>query len=425
MRRVSILALGSRGDVQPFAALGAALQVRGIVVRLAAAADYRALAEDARLEFVPIAGFIRELMDFELVYQALDASVHALPLGFARRFLQHVGPLVQQIMADCWAAAQGCDALVVSSLGRFPGASIAERLGVPMIPAHMHPFSATRAWPDVSFPTLPLPGALAGAYNRLTHRLAAQGMWQLLRGALNQARRTVLGLPALGPLALARRVAAENPPLVLNAYSARLAPPPPDWDARQRVTGYWVAPLPPQWQPAPALAAFLAAGPSPLYIGFGSLLLGRNPAAITRLLVDALGGQRAVLFRGWGDVDTTALPATVFATDAVPHEWLFPRMAAVVTHGCAGTVAAALRAGVPPIVVPFFGDQRFWGTCVQRLGLGPAPIPRAALTADALAGAVVAALHDAPMRERAVALGAQLRHEQGAAVAAELIVRNM
>lgn len=100
-------------------------------------------------------------------------------------------------------------------------------------------------------------------------------------------------------------------------------------------------------------------------------------------------------------------------------------MAAVVTHGGAGTVAAALRAGVPPIVVPFFGDQRFWGACVQRLGLGPAPIPRAALTADALAGAVVAALHDAPMRERAVALGAQLRHEQGAAVAAELIVRNM
>ena len=423
MRTITILALGSRGDVQPFVALGMALQARGYAVRLAAAADYRALADEAGVPFAPVGGFIRELMDFELVYQALDASRHALPIGFARRFLQHVGPLVRQIVADCWAAAQGCDALVVSSLGVFPGAGVAERLGVPLIPAHMHPFSATREWPDVSFPALPGWLPLRGAYNRLTHALAAQGMWQLLRGALNRARREVLGLPALGPLALARRAAADAPALTLNAYSALLAPRPADWDARQRVTGYWALPAPAEYQPPPALAEFLAAGPPPAYVGFGSLLLGRDPAGVTRTLVDALGGRRAVLFRGWGDVDDSALPATVFATDAVPHGWLFPRVAAVVTHGGAGTVAAALRAGVPPVVVPFFGDQRFWGAQVQRLSVGPPPIPRAALAAPKLARAIEQACSDAPMRRRAAALGAQLRAEDGASVAAALIAR--
>jgi UDP:flavonoid glycosyltransferase YjiC (YdhE family) len=423
MRNISILALGSRGDVQPFVALGTALQARGYEVRIAAAADYRALAEDAGMPFAPVGGFIRELMDFELVYQALDASRHALPIGFARRFLEHVGPLVRQIVADCWAAAQGCDALVVSSLGCFPGAGIAERLGVPLILAHMHPSSATREWPDVSFPALPAWLPMHGAYNLLTHALATHGMWQLLRGALIRARREVLGLPALGPLAQARRAAADAPALTLNAYSPLLAPRPADWDARQCVTGYWALPAPTEYQPPPALAEFLAAGPPPVYLGFGSLLLGRDPAGVTRTLVDALGGRRAVLFRGWGDVDDSALPATIFATDAVPHSWLFPRVAAVVTHGGAGTVAAALRAGVPPVVVPFFGDQRLWGAQVQRLGVGPPPIPRAALTAPALARAIEHALSDGAMRERAAALGAQLRAEKGAHVAAELIAR--
>jgi UDP:flavonoid glycosyltransferase YjiC (YdhE family) len=417
-----MLALGSRGDVQPFVALGGALVAQGHTACIAAPADYQALVADAGLAWRPIGGSIRELMDPGLVHDALDAANHRLPLGFAQRFLEHVEPFVEQIVADCWRAAQGADVLVVSSLGMYPGVSIAERLRIPLVPAHMHPFAATRAFPDMSFP--PLPGWLPGgsAYNLLTHAFGAHGLWQLLRSALNRARRAVLGLPALSPLALWRRARAV-PPLVLHAYSAHVAPRPADWDARQQITGYWRQDRATTWQPPAALAAFLADGPPPVYVGFGSMLVGRDPQTVTALVVDALerAGQRGILFRGWGDMDTTNLPESVHAIDDVPHDWLFPHLAAVVTHGGAGTTAAALHAGLPPVVVPFFGDQRFWGAQVERLGVGPKPIPRAQLDATRLARAMTVATSDQSMRNRAAALGQRLHGENGAQHAAHIL----
>lgn len=406
---ITILALGSRGDVQPFVALGRALQQHGHRVRVAAATDYNALVASAGLDFAPVVGSIRTIMDFELVYEALEVARQPLPLGFARRFLQHIAPLVRQIMADCLRAAQGADALIVSTLGMYPGASIAEQLNIPLVPAHFHPFAPTRAFPDVSF--LPLPRLIPGQaiYNVLTHQLTPHGMAQLLRPALNQARAEVLGLPPIGPLAQWQRTRARAP-LVLYGYSSNIAPRPFDWDETQQITGYWFDEPDSAWHAPADLAAFLADGPPPVYVGFGSILVGRNPEQTTTLVVRALelAKQRGVLFRGWGDFGTGALSSHVFATDGAPHTWLFPRMAAVVTHGGAGTVAATIRAGVPAVVVPFFGDQRFWGEHVARLGLGPTPIPRAELSAESLAAAIRAATASAPMRRRARAIGALL-----------------
>lgn len=424
--QITILALGSRGDVQPFVALGVALEQRGYRVRVAAATDYQALIEDAGLAFAPVVGRIRDVMDFDLVYQALDVANQALPLGFARRFMEHITPLVQRIVTDCLAASHGADALVVSSLGVYPGASIAERLGVPLIPAHMHPFSATRLYPDVSFTALPawLPSGTSALYNVLTHALSAHGLWQLLRQALNRARQDILRLPPLSPWALWQRVCVA-PPLTLYGYSARVAPRPADWNERQQITGYWFLERVAAWQPPAALAAFLAAGPPPVYVGFGSLLAGRDPDAVTASIVAALdrSGQRGILFRGWGDLGNIDLPAHMYATEAVPHDWLFPRVAAVVTHGGAGTTAAALLAGVPPVVVPFFGDQRFWAMQIARLGVGPTPLPRAALTSARLAQAITAATNDPAMAERARLLGQAIAAENGAQHTAQLLAR--
>ncbi|HMQ31525.1 MAG TPA: glycosyltransferase [Chloroflexaceae bacterium] len=419
---LALLAIGSRGDVQPFAALALALRRAGHAARLVGLADYAGLATDYGLPYTAVVGSAAELMDRELVHGALDAAGGALPLGFARRFLAQVEPLVARLCAECLRACAGAGALVASTLGLYPGLFVAERLGLPLVPAHFHPQGATGTMPDVSFAAPPPWAPLAGLYNRATHGLAAHGLWQLLRGPLNRARREA-GLAPLGAPALWARV-RRPAPLTLYGYSAAVAPPPADWPPGRLVTGYWALEAPAGWAPPPELARFLAAGPPPVYLGFGSVLAGRDPAAVTALLVEALrrAGRRGLIYRGaWGDLAPGALPEGVMAIDATPHDWLFPRVAAVVTHGGAGTVAAALRAGAPVVCVPSYGDQRFWGRRVAALGVGPPPIPRRELEAGRLAAAIGAACADGAMREQAAAIGAALWAEDGAARAAEAL----
>lgn len=420
--QIALLALGSRGDVQPFIALGKALCQIGHTITIVGLADYAGLVGGYGLPYTAVVGAAGELMDRELVYAALDSAGGGLPLGFARRFLAQVAPIVTQLCAECLAACVGADLIVASTLGLLPGLSIAEKLGVPLIPAHFHPSGLTSSVPDVSFAPLPAWAPLRGAYNRLTHHLAAHGLWQLLRGPLNRAR-LAAGLPARSAPALWRRV-RRPAPLSLYGYSAAIAPTPPDWPGHRRVTGYWLIDPPAGWAPPDPLARFLAAGPPPVYVGFGSVLAGRDPAAMTALLVAALdrAGVRGIIYRGaWGDLAPAGLPGHLLAIDDAPHAWLFPRVAAVVTHGGAGTTAAALRAGAPIVTVPFYGDQRFWGRRIAALGAGPPPIPRAELTTDRLAEAIGRAITDTTMRGRAAALGARIAAEDGAAAAAAMV----
>lgn len=420
--RFALLALGSRGDVQPFIALGLALLERGHSVRLLAAADYEPLSEAYGLPFATVGGSIAELMDPAAALDALDAARSPLPIGFAQRFAEQVGALLPGLAADAWQASQGAQVIVASTLGTYLGEHIAERLGVPLIPAHFHPLGATAALPDVNFPAAPRWLPLGGMYHRLTHALTPHALRQLLYPALNRVRTTAIGLPPLSRLGYAR-LARHKPPLALYGYSAALIAPPADWPTWRVVTGPWLLDAPPEYAPPSELTRFLEAGPPPVYIGFGSILAGRDPAAIVKLLVAALeqAGQRGLIYRGaWGDLDAGDLPAGILRIGDVPHAWLFPRVAAVVTHGGAGTVAAALAAGTPPIVVPAFGDQYLWGSRVAELGSGPPPLSRSALNAETLASVITIAL-EPERRERAEILGAQLRAEHGIVRAAEAL----
>jgi UDP:flavonoid glycosyltransferase YjiC (YdhE family) len=144
-------------------------------------------------------------------------------------------------------------------------------------------------------------------------------------------------------------------------------------------------------------------------------MAGRSPEQLAGIVLDALAqsGQRGILLTGWGGLRTERVPDNVFVLDAAPHSWLFPRMAAVVHHGGAGTTAEGLRAGVPSVIVPFILDQPFWGARIQALGLGPDPIPRKKLTADRLADAIRVAVTDSNMKQRANAYGAAIRAEDG------------
>jgi sterol 3beta-glucosyltransferase len=217
------------------------------------------------------------------------------------------------------------------------------------------------------------------------------------------------------------RAAHITPPLTLYGFSEQLCPRPNDWPVSRVVCGTWLLPAPPEFTPPPELVQFLAAGPPPVYIGFGSILAGRDPAGLVYQLLAALAqaGQRGIIYRGaWGDLAVGDLPPQVMRCAEVPHAWLFPQVAAVVTHGGAGTVAAALAAGVPPIVVAAFGDQHLWGQRVAALGAGPPPLRRDTLTASTLAAAIRTATETITLRTTATALGAALVAEAGALQAA-------
>lgn len=213
-----------------------------------------------------------------------------------------------------------------------------------------------------------------------------------------------------------------RPVLRLYPYSPAVIPTPADWDANSIATGYWFLEQTDEWTPDPALLRFLAAGPAPVYVGFGSMP-AEDATAKTRVVLEALAeaGLRGVLATGWGGLSAAEVPDSVFTLDAAPHDWLFTRMAAVVHHGGAGTTGAGLRAGVPTVICPFFGDQPFWGRRVAALGVGPAPIAQKKLTAERLAAALRSATGDPEIRSRAAALSATIRREDGIGRAIEAI----
>jgi sterol 3beta-glucosyltransferase len=190
------------------------------------------------------------------------------------------------------------------------------------------------------------------------------------------------------------------------------------------VTGYWFLGASKDWQPDGTMVDFLKDGPPPVYVGFGSMSMFSGADQIG-IVMEALklAGQRGVLADD--RAGSTIASKDILYVKNVPHDWLFPRMAAVVHHGGAGTTGASLRAGKPTVICPFVGDQRFWGQRVAALGVGPSPIPQRKLTAASLANAIQRAVSDEGMRQRTAALGEILRAENGIGRAVALINRGI
>jgi UDP:flavonoid glycosyltransferase YjiC (YdhE family) len=243
-------------------------------------------------------------------------------------------------------------------------------------------------------------------------------LWDVMCPAINDIVRPELGLrpyPWYGPYFRDLHTAKA-----INGFSRHVLPRPADWPNNSQVTGYWFLDQP-QWTPPEALSRFLAAGPAPVYIGFGSMV-SSNATAFTETILDGVkqSGLRAVLATGWGALDGDDGPQdeqTFFLRQA-PHDGLFPLMSCAVHHGGAGTVAAAARAGIPSVVVPFFGDQPFWAHCLTRQGVSPPALERKRLTAGALASAL-AATQQPSMVLAAAGLGRAIRAEDGVAEAIE------
>lgn len=414
--RIAIIATGSRGDVQPYVALGQGLKNAGHSVRLVTHQNFAGLVNEHGLEFWPVAGDIQEIVETEEMRATVEkGNFLTLMAKMAKEAERGALSLAESGLAAC----QGMDLLLGGMGGGYVGIALAEKLKLPFLQAYLLPFTPTRDFASVLVARPP--AWFGGSINHLSHQLTRQILWQSFRGADAQARKKVLGMqpaPFLGPY---NAECTRGLP-VLYGFSPSVIPAPSDWGKNVQVTGYWFLDSSESWTPPAALVDFLDAGAPPVYIGFGSMS-NRDPEQTANLVVEALQrtGQRAVVLSGWGGLRKADLPESVFMIDSVPHAWLFPRVAAVVHHGGAGTTAAGLRAGVPSIIIPFFGDQPFWGWRIARAGVGPEPIARKSLSVERLAAALKIAVEDAEMRRKAEQLGEKIREEDGVGRAVQVI----
>ena len=405
--RICILTIGTRGDVQPYIALGLGLKAAGHEVTISTLEEFKPLVHGYQLHHDTLRG------DFLKAAQGATGQKGDNPLKLIRQYIE----MAKDTLADEWTSAQKAEVFIYSPAA-FGAYHIAEKLGIPSFSAFPAPlYSPTREFPSPFFPFSNL-----GPFNKLSHQFFANLGPMMYRSPINKFRKDVLGLPP----AKGENMLRGKPVTKLYAYSEAVLPRPADWDESSVVTGYWFLDAPIGWQPDPALVQFLQEGSTPVYVGFGSMFMNGG-AHRTEIVLNALklAGQRGILATGWGGLTADNAPKDVFVLDAVPHDWLFPKVAAVIHHGGAGTTGAALRAGKPTVICPFIGDQPFWGRRVAELGVGPSPIPQVRLTAERLANAIKSAVTDDNIRQRAAFLGETIRAENGVERAVAYIMSNV
>ncbi|KAI0839226.1 glycosyltransferase family 1 protein [Hypoxylon sp. FL0890] len=449
---VVIQIVGSRGDVQPFVALGQVLKnTYGHRVRVATHTTFQKFVEENGLEFFNIGGDPAELMAFMVKNPGLMPGIDALKSGEITKRRKGI----EEIVLGCWRSCietgdgmgpaprfdrrskddepdQNADVSIDSSSHKpfvadaiianppsFAHIHVAEKLGVPLHLMFTMPWSPTRAFPQ------PLANIQSSntdpvTTNYVSYALVEMMTWQGLGDVINRFRTKVLDLEPLSLLWAPAILTRLRIPFTY-CWSPALIPKPNDWGQNIDVAGFYFLNLASSYTPEPELAAFLEAGPPPIYIGFGSIVVD-DPNGLTRTIFDAVAetGVRALVSKGWGGLgaDSVGIPDGVFMLGNVPHDWLFQHVSAVCHHGGAGTTAAGINAGKPTIVVPFFGDQPFWGAMVARAGAGPDPIPYKKLTAAGLAEAIRMALKP-ETQERARELGEKIREEKGTDVGAQ------
>jgi len=328
-------------------------------------------------------------------------------------------PIITEFLREMYNNTQGMDAVITSMIlyGAYDGA---EKQQIPCINTLLVPAVPTNEFPMVATPHIPR------ALNKISHKCLEQGFWLCFKRQNNRMRKEEWNLPKLSscPIDILRK---KNAPTLLG-YSEAIVPKPKDWGENEIVTGYWQRRVSAEFTPDARLVEFLECGNRPIYIGFGSMPIG-NADNLVNMIKEALYicDERAVVFLSYNTIKDQRLDLKgisdprIYITDSVPHSWLFPRVRAAVIHGGAGTCAASLKAGIPTIIIPFMGDQAFWGEQVHKIGAGPKPVLYKKLTSAKLAELITKTTTNNKIAERAKYIGSLLQKENGSDFAANKI----
>ncbi|CAF2683629.1 unnamed protein product [Rotaria sp. Silwood2] len=438
---IVILIVGTRGDVQPFIALGQALRTMGHRVRLATHETFRSFVRGNNLEFYPLAGDPADLMSFMVKNAGIIPSLSSIiegDVGKKRRSLA-------DILASTWQACIANDdetnapfiaEAIIANPPSFGHIHCAEKLQIPLHIMFTMPWSPTIAFPH---PLSNIESSIGPKHkiNLYSYDVIEMLTWTGLRDIMNDFRKKTLGLRELHIRQAANALIDECVPHTY-CWSPSLVAKPNDWGSHIDVSGFFFLNLGTAYTNPPRdLLEFLGINndgnsngrklppppPPPIYIGFGSIT-GHDSRRILRIVVDALTetGYRALL-SGLA-TDTDQLPSNIFKIGNVPHDWLFQYVSAVCHHGGAGTTAAGLRAGKPTIIVPFFGDQFFWGNVIEKSGAGPCPLPGKSITVKQLVDAFYF-VHKSTTRAAAERIRDCILKEDGCAAAVHAFHANL
>ncbi|KAJ5088860.1 hypothetical protein N7456_012476 [Penicillium angulare] len=423
---IVIQIVGSRGDVQPFIALGTELKRIGHRVRIATHNVFEQFVTQTGLEFYHIGGDPADLMAYMVKNPGLIPSMKSLRGGD----VQKNRLTMAEILHGCWKSCLMPDPVtnkpfvasaIIANPPSFAHVHCAQALGIPLHLMFTMPWSPTRAFPH----------PLANLYNippdqdwinPVSYSVVDWLSWQGLGGVINDWRKHELGLEPIslsdGPFLLR---SLEIP--YTYCWSPGLIPKPEDWPANADVCGFFFRD-PPDYKPTPEVAAFLSAGPPPVYIGFGSIVID-DPEKIIAILLQAISetGIRAIISRGWIKLTGPELPHILYLDDC-PHEWLFQHVSAVVHHGGAGTTACGLRNGKPTVIVPFCGDQPFWEDMISAARAGPDPIPYKQLNVSNLVHALRYCL-TSEARQAAHIIANKMQKEEGVKAAVASFQRHL
>lgn len=407
---ITILTYGSRGDVQPYLALAAGLQKKGCQVKLAAPHRFAKFVAGYNIPFVPLAG------DPEEISKRFNDAGHN-PLKMVSGIRDYVNSIAVDVARDAFIACENADLIVHSFLFTTGAHSFAYQRGIPDVSIQTFPiFAPTREYPPVAMSSIP-----SGPLSHFSHWLNTQVFWYGGNSGYHQKRKQhpdIFSLDLLWPFA---DKPPHRPTPLLFAVSPTVLPPAREWTNRAHLTGYFFLDTPTDYQPPAELSRFLESGPAPVCVTFGSML-HRSSESIARSVMDAIRktGQRAIILTGWDGWKGQRPSENFLFIDSAPHDWLFPRCKAVIHHGGAGTVAAGLRVGIPNIVIPFAGDQMFWGKRVYAIGAGPSPIAVKSLTTVRLAVAI-SEVEDQNLQVRARRVGESIRAEDGVGEAIRVV----
>jgi sterol 3beta-glucosyltransferase len=400
------------GDVEPYIALGMELAKLGYIIYISAPIVYQKLVEEANLNYLAMnAVNPQDMMKIPEIEQVFASGKKIKPLILLMKKSKSV---ISEFLKEMYQNTQGMDAVIATMIlyGAYDGS---EKQGIPCIYTLLNPAVPTREFPTVVAPNIPR------FLYRVSHKMLEKGFWLCFKKTCNILRKTEWALPKLiaCPIDILRK---NNVPTLLG-YSEAIVPKPNDWSNNEIVTGYWQREQKTEFKPSPELAEFLASGGRrPIYIGFGSMPIG-DVNNMLNIIKEALiiSNERAIVFLSYNQKTQLEHDDHIFLIDSTPHSWLFPRVAATVIHGGAGTCAASLKAGKPTIVIPFMGDQSFWGEQIYKRGAGPKPIPYKSLNALKLAESIKEATNNKQMIENAQSIGKILQKEKGSALAAEKI----
>ncbi|KAL3638933.1 hypothetical protein CASFOL_016840 [Castilleja foliolosa] len=404
--KIAMLVVGTRGDVQPFLAVAKRLQEYGHHVRLATHSNFRGFVKSAGVDFYPLGGDPRVLAGYMARNKGLIPSAPG-EISIQRK---QIKAIIESLLPACTEpdpiTGQPFKAqAIIANPPAYGHAHIAEALGVPL---HI-------------FFTMPWTTGLH------THFLTRWHEYLKARdtGAhINDFRRNKLKLASIAYFSTYHGSISHLPTGYM--WSPHVVPKPNDWGPLVDVVGYCFLNTGSKYQPSDEFEQWIQKGSQPIYIGFGSMPL-EDTYKTTNIILEALKntGQRGIIDRGWGELGTHSnIPDNVFLLVDCPHDWLFPQCSAVVHHGGAGTTATGLKAGCPTTIVPFFGDQFFWGERIYQKGLGPTPIPISQLSVESLSEAIRFMLQP-EVKSRATELAVCLQNEDGVGAAVDAFHRHL